>query len=311
MFSRTVRSSISPSVLRFSGQNATPLAVAARGLRIVAVPPVDRELAGVGAVGTEDEAGDLRPPRPEQPRESDDLAADGARGRTVRSPSSSRSPWPRGQASSARATSRAARGFRLERLQRRELPPEHARHELDAAELRRLPLADEPAVPQHGHAVGDLVDLVEEVRDEDHGDPLARRAGASRRRAAPPRRGRGSRSARRGSARPPRCRSRGRSPPSAARRASGWTASADTSTWTSTRSSASVARRRIARHWMRPSRRGSRPMYMFSATERFGQRFTSWYTALMPAVLRLERVREVNRLVPSARSCPHRRASRR
>ena len=34
MFSRTVSSSTSPSVRRFSGQNATPCAVAARGLRI-------------------------------------------------------------------------------------------------------------------------------------------------------------------------------------------------------------------------------------------------------------------------------------
>ena len=51
---------------------------------------------------------------------------------------------------------------------------------------------------------------------------------------------------------------------------------APTSSETSTRASASTARRLTARHWMRPRRRGSRPIEMFSATDRLGQRFTSW-----------------------------------
>ena len=33
---------------------------------------------------------------------------------------------------------------------------------------------------------------------------------------------------------------------------------------------------RIRAQWIRPNRRGSRPMKMFSATDRLGQRLTSW-----------------------------------
>ena len=39
---------------------------------------------------------------------------------------------------------------------------------------------------------------------------------------------------------------------------------------------------------IRPSLIGSLPMKMFSATERLGQRLTSWYTVLIPSLLRGE-----------------------
>ena len=47
---------------------------------------------------------------------------------------------------------------------------EHLLDEIDPQQLRRHVLADEPAAAEDGDAVGDLVDLVEEVRDEDDGD---------------------------------------------------------------------------------------------------------------------------------------------
>ena len=50
------------------------------------------------------------------------------------------------------------------------------------------------------------------------------------------------------------------------------------------RESSSAARARVAPESMAPNRCGSRPSRMFSATERFGQRFTSWYTVATPAV---------------------------
>jgi hypothetical protein len=39
----------------------------------------------------------------------------------------------------------------------------------------------------------------------------------------------------------------------------------------------------MARQSIEPNRRGSRPSMMFSATDRFGRRLTSWYTVEMPA----------------------------
>ncbi len=51
---------------------------------------------------------------------------------------------------------------------------------------------------------------------------------------------------------------------------------AETSSRRSSAPSRTSARRLMPAQWMRPNLRGSRPMKMFSATERFGQRFTSW-----------------------------------
>ena len=48
--------------------------------------------------------------------------------------------------------------------------PEHRLHQVDAQQLLGQVLADELAVAQHRHAVADLVDLVEEVRDEEDRD---------------------------------------------------------------------------------------------------------------------------------------------
>ena len=48
--------------------------------------------------------------------------------------------------------------------------PEHRVHQVDAQQLAGEVLADELAVAQHGDPVADLVDLVEEVRDEQDRD---------------------------------------------------------------------------------------------------------------------------------------------
>ncbi len=45
----------------------------------------------------------------------------------------------------------------------------------------------------------------------------------------------------------------------------------------------SAARRRVRGQSMAPRRRGSLPSMMFSATVRFSQRLTSWYTVAIPA----------------------------
>ena len=56
MFSRIVSSSTSPSVLRFSGQNASPAAIATRGFLTGAV---GHHAALVGVIGAEEQAGEL------------------------------------------------------------------------------------------------------------------------------------------------------------------------------------------------------------------------------------------------------------
>src|SRR5262245_29449221 len=64
----------------------------------------------------------------------------------------------------------------------------------------------------------------------------------------------------------------------------GWLPSADPGSMCKPmRDNSSAARARIARPSIEPNRRGSRPRRMFSATERFVHRLTSWYTVLMPA----------------------------
>ena len=135
MFSRTVSSSTSPSVRRFSGQNATSVRrrrarAADRHRRAVDVEP-----PGVGAVGAEQEPRDLGAPRAEQAGEADDLArVHGEVERRDRALAADRlSPrapaWP--------PPARDARGAcaSLERLERLELAPEHLRDELRPRQL--------------------------------------------------------------------------------------------------------------------------------------------------------------------------------
>ena len=157
-------------------------------------------------------------------------------------------------------------------------------------------LADEPSVAQHRHAVADLVDLVEEVRDEQDrdaallqladdaeelGDLVEVEARGGLVEHEHPHVGRD---------RPGdrdellhgegvRAEDRGR-----------------VDVESEVGEHVTRASRRIRRQSMRPSRRGSRPSAMFSATERFGSRSISWYTVLMPAELRVVGRREAHQL---------------
>ena len=92
----------------------------------------------------------------------------------------------------------------------------------------------------------------------------------------------------------PRCRSRARSRPSAGRRASARRAALETSTSTPTRASASAARRRTARHWMRP-----KPARLAADRDVLGDREVRAEVDLLvdrahPGALRLERMRELD-----------------
>ena len=56
---------------------------------------------------------------------------------------------------------------------RRELAPEHHRHELDARQFGNRARSDEAPVAQHGDPVADRIDLIEEMGDEDDADAAA------------------------------------------------------------------------------------------------------------------------------------------
>ena len=184
-----------------------------------------------------------------------------------------------------------------------------------ASSLRAGVFADELAVAQHGHAIADLVDLVEEMRDEQDRDALVAQPADEReqrlhfvgieargglvedqharvggRRRAPRWRAAAGRRAgrRRAASRRGRCRGR-----------------------RATR----AARRSVSRQSMPPprvqGRRGYRPAQMFSATERFGSRWLSWCTALMPSSCACSGECGVDRPCRVVRCCRRRARTRR
>ena len=198
-------------------------------------------------------------------------------GRTARSRPCGPGRRPRRRGGSPRSTASDRLGCSSSRSSASSSLPIILRDQLELGQVAGGVLADQAAVAQHRHPVGDLVDLVEEVRDEQdrHALVLSWRmtrnswatSSASRLEVGSSRistlaemshRRRRDRhhllhrdrvGAEQRASR--RCRARaGR----AARR----------------------ARRRISPQRIRPNRRGSRPMKMFSATDRFGQRLTSW-----------------------------------
>ena len=64
------------------GHEPMPARIAARRRAVGQPPPVDLDVAGVGAVDAEDRARDLAAPRADQPGQRDDLAARGPRSET-------------------------------------------------------------------------------------------------------------------------------------------------------------------------------------------------------------------------------------
>ena len=146
------------------------------GVRNRRAVDADLELAGVGAVGAEEQARQLGAPGAEQAGQPDDLARGARRGR--RAPAS---PCGRGRRafSTGAPVSRGRRWPATSRSMssstsssRPIISAPAASCETSAVEV----LADQTAVAQHRHPVGDLVDLVEEVRDEQDRDAAVAQA---------------------------------------------------------------------------------------------------------------------------------------
>ena len=220
MFSRTVSSSTSPSVRRFSGQNATFLVgrrarAAHRDRRAVEV-----ELPGVGPVGAEQEARELGAAGPEQAGEADDLSrAEREVERRDRVLARHR-PWPRARASSPRARRPRAASCRSSASSVWSSRP--SMFETSSARGSSAVGHSPTSCPLRSTVIRSAISYTcsRKCEMKTIAMPSLLQPPHQRRRAAPPRAGRGSTWARRGSAPGRRCRSPGRSRPSAARRAS-------------------------------------------------------------------------------------------
>ena len=123
------------------------------------------DLARVGRRQAEQHPRQLRPPRADEPGQAEDLAGPDAQSSTSRTPDA-RQPRPRD------FQHHVAERHGSLREDRRQLAADHQADQLGAVDLGHRPRADERAVAQDGHAVGDLRQLLEPVRDVDDADAL-------------------------------------------------------------------------------------------------------------------------------------------
>ncbi len=160
-FSRIERRRISPSSLRDSGIIATPALIEAAGCRRPDVPRTRTcpALSGVGPVDRPRELG-LRPAptRPARPTIS-----------PARSVSETSVTPGADRPSTEIDDGRIGSGRLLRRIRPADGPAEHPGDEARLGLVGDRAGADHAAVAQHRDGVGQVEDLAEEVRDEDHG----------------------------------------------------------------------------------------------------------------------------------------------
>ena len=165
MFSSTESSARMPSARRFSEEYTTPSDIALRGeSRCTDRPSIRMMPASRCEAPVRARASSVRP-EPSSPA-SPTISA---------SPrSTSAAVMPRAARDAARAEEHRRLGrddrLALARLEVRDVVPEHLVHQVDAQQLAGEVLPDQRSVAQHGDPVADLVDLVQEVRDEQDRD---------------------------------------------------------------------------------------------------------------------------------------------
>ena len=125
---------------------------------------VDGDGSGVGAIGAVEQAGELGAARAQQAGQARRPRRRTPRGRPARAPRGVPRPCA-SRTGTPDPVDLAVRGCG-DRLQVVELAADHLGDEVLARQVLDQVLAHQPAVAQHGHAVGDLVHLVEEVADE-------------------------------------------------------------------------------------------------------------------------------------------------
>ncbi len=157
-----------PSARRFSEENAIRFSIACRGEVMPDGAPVDLELPGLGAVGAVEQADELGAAGAEQPGDADDLAVvDVDVGRLEHAAAADPGRPQNGCARCGRSTRSATEESAASSSSSR---PIIFVTSVAAGQVVHAVLADELAVAQHRDAVGDLVDLIEEVADEEDGD---------------------------------------------------------------------------------------------------------------------------------------------
>ena len=143
-----------------------PSEIADRGPADALVAALDPDDAGVELVDAGDRPGQLGAPRAEQAGDAEHLALDqvdvGAS--LMPDPTLTERALRKGW---SRVVGDVQPGAGAQRVG---AAAEHRLDQVDPEELAGEVLADQLAVAQHGHPVADLVDLVEEVRDEDDRD---------------------------------------------------------------------------------------------------------------------------------------------
>ena len=166
MFSATVRSPMMPSARRSSDENDDALVDRVRAARSSATAlPLTSIVPGVGAVGAVEQPDELGAPGAEQAGDADDLAlVDVEVGGLEHAAASDAG---RAQHGRARAVDGRARPCDEMAASSSSSRPIILVTSVSAGEVAGEVLADELAVAQHRDAVGDLVDLVEEVADEE------------------------------------------------------------------------------------------------------------------------------------------------
>ena len=162
---------ISPCWRRSSGTSPTPAAIAAgRRARRAAAARRPSTVPASAAVDAEDRPRDLAPPGADEPGERDDLAGAHVEG-DVREDALAR------QALDLAARRVAALGLLL-REERVHVAPDHRADDRRGRELLDRLRQHVPAVAHDGDALAEREDLLEPVRDEEHGR-AARRAACS------------------------------------------------------------------------------------------------------------------------------------
>ena len=158
-----------PSARRSSEENAMRCPMACRGEVSLARLAVHLDVPGVGVVGAVDQPDQLGAPGAQEPGDADHLAVvDVEVGRCEDAPATDPG---RPEDRCGGAVDGALRAGR-DGLELVEHAADHLGDQVGAGQVFGAVLADELAVAQHRDAVGDLVDLVQEVADEQDGDAL-------------------------------------------------------------------------------------------------------------------------------------------
>ena len=143
----------------------------------VDAPAHDVDFAARPGPATEDPQRQLRAPGPDQAGQRDDLPAPHLERDVPEPRPDSRRVSGVAQAADLQRDRRVGRGPLVPRPVRIEAAPDHPRDEVPGRHLADQERTLARAVLEHGHAVGDLEDLLEPVRDVDHAElPLAESA---------------------------------------------------------------------------------------------------------------------------------------